>query len=60
MRWKNCAEHLAEKLCEKKLMEKLVEKLGEKLCGKIVWNNWVDNLLNLGEQIDWKAILKIV
>ena len=58
MRWKTCAENLVDKLCEKKLMEKLVEKLGAKLCGKIVWKNWVENLLNLGEQIDWKAILK--
>ena len=43
------------KLCEKNWREKLVEKLGEKLCEKIVWNNWVNNLLNLGEKIYWNA-----
>ena len=42
-------------------MEKLVEKLGEKFCVKIVWNNWVENLVgNFGGQIGWKDMEKMV
>ena len=39
------------------LIGKLVENLGEKFCEKILWNNWVEELVgNLGGKIGWKAM----